>query len=117
MQRGDRRRRPRGRCAEAGQSTRAARSTPKLLAAHAGRRRPRPAGRARRRRGDEFFDALRASSIDAPRAQRIPLQHLTGTAAFGPVTVARRPGCVHPAAGDRGLLEWASAQPLPHDAR
>ena len=49
--------------------------------------------------GDEFF--CRYDELVAARAKRVPLQHLIGSAAFGPVTVRRRPGRVHSAAGDR----------------
>ena len=49
---------------------------------------------------DDFVDRYDATGR-AARAARIPLQHLIGTAAFGPVTVAGRARRVHPAAGDR----------------
>ena len=42
----------------------------------------------------------RYDGLVAQRTKRVPLQHLTGTAAFGPVTRARRSRCVHPATGD-----------------
>jgi release factor glutamine methyltransferase len=48
----------------------------------------------------------------ARRAQRVPLQHLTGTAAFGPVTVEVGPGVFIPRPETESLLEWALAQPL-----
>lgn len=47
------------------------------------------------------------------RAQRVPLQHLVGTAAFGPVTVAVGPGVFVPRPETESLLEWAVAQRLP----
>lgn len=48
----------------------------------------------------------------ARRAARVPLQHLTGTAAFGPVTVQVGPGVFVPRPETEALLEWALAQPL-----
>lgn len=41
------------------------------------------------------------------RASRIPLQHLTGTAAFGRVTLAVGPGVFVPRPETEQLLEWA----------
>jgi len=55
----------------------------------------------------ERYDALVAQ-----RAKRVPLQHLTGTAAFGPVTVEVGPGVFIPRPESESLLEWAVAQPL-----
>ena len=51
----------------------------------------------------------------AARAQRIPLQHITGTAAFGPVQVQVGPGVFIPRPETEALLEWALAQKLPPD--
>ncbi len=48
----------------------------------------------------------------AQRAERVPLQHLTGTAAFGSVTVQVGPGVFIPRPETEALLEWALAQPL-----
>ncbi len=48
----------------------------------------------------------------AQRAERVPLQHLTGTAAFGPVTVQVGPGVFIPRPETESLLEWALSQPL-----
>jgi release factor glutamine methyltransferase len=48
------------------------------------------------------FDALIAA-----RAQRVPLQHLVGTAAFGPLTLAVGPGVFIPRPETESLLEWA----------
>lgn len=59
---------------------------------------------------DEF--AARYRALVAQRAQRIPLQHLTGTAAFGPVTVHVGPGVFVPRPETESLLEWALAQSL-----
>ncbi len=47
------------------------------------------------------------------RAQRIPLQHLIGTAAFGPVEVQVGPGVFIPRPETEALLEWAMNQSLP----
>ncbi|MFE0749794.1 N5-glutamine methyltransferase family protein [Gordonia sp. NPDC058843] len=41
------------------------------------------------------------------RAQRIPLQHIVGTAAFGPVELAVGPGVFIPRPETEHLLEWA----------
>jgi release factor glutamine methyltransferase len=60
--------------------------------------------------GDEFFGRYR--DIVAARSQRIPLQHLTGTAAFGPVTLRVGPGVFIPRPETEAILEWATAQPL-----
>ena len=49
----------------------------------------------------------------AARAQRIPLQHITGTAAFGPVQVQVGPfGGDRPAAGGGNGVNKAAALPL-----
>ena len=79
-----------------------------LLAAHA-------AGTERGRlaftdAGPEFRD--RYDGLVAQRAKRVPLQHLTGTAAFGPVTVHVGPGVFIPRPETESLLEWAVAQRL-----
>jgi release factor glutamine methyltransferase len=55
----------------------------------------------------------RFESLVAQRARRIPLQHLTGTAAFGTVTVHVGPGVFIPRPETESLLEWAAAQPFP----
>ena len=60
---------------------------------------------------DEFCG--RYAGFVAARAQRIPLQHIVGTAPLGPVTVEVGPGVFIPRPETEGLLEWASAQPLP----
>ncbi|KUI47185.1 protein-(glutamine-N5) methyltransferase, release factor-specific [Mycobacterium sp. GA-1199] len=57
--------------------------------------------------------AERYDSLIARRAQRIPLQHLVGTAAFGPVDVHVGPGVFIPRPETEALLEWALAQRLP----
>jgi release factor glutamine methyltransferase len=60
---------------------------------------------------DTFFDRYHAAI--AARSQRVPLQHLTGTAAFGPLTLAVGPGVFIPRPETEVLLEWATAQRLP----
>ncbi|UMB71066.1 peptide chain release factor N(5)-glutamine methyltransferase [Mycobacterium paraterrae] len=60
---------------------------------------------------DAFFDRYRATI--AERSRRIPLQHLTGTAAFGPVTLAVGPGVFIPRPETEAMLEWAMAQRIP----
>ena len=59
----------------------------------------------------DFGDRYR--QLIARRAERIPLQHLTGTAAFGPVTVHVGPGVFVPRPETESLLEWALTRPLP----
>ena len=61
---------------------------------------------------DDDFCGRYADLVTA-RARRIPLQHIVGSAALGPVTVAVGPGVFIPRPETEGLLEWASAQPLP----
>ncbi len=61
---------------------------------------------------DDFFD--RFDDLIAARARRVPLQHLTGTAAFGPVTVRVGPGVFVPRPETEAMFEWAAAQPLPN---
>lgn len=60
--------------------------------------------------GADFVE--RFESLVAQRAERVPLQHLVGTAAFGPVTVQVGPGVFIPRPETEALLEWALAQPL-----
>ena len=54
----------------------------------------------------------RYDELVAQRAKRVPLQHLIGTAAFGPVTVHVGPGVFIPRPETESMLEWAVAQPL-----
>ncbi|WP_029116098.1 peptide chain release factor N(5)-glutamine methyltransferase [Mycobacterium sp. URHB0044] len=68
-------------------------------------------GRLRFHEPDEPFFGRYRDLIDA-RARRIPLQHLTSTAAFGPVTVAVGPGVFIPRPETESMLEWALAQLL-----
>jgi release factor glutamine methyltransferase len=58
----------------------------------------------------EFFD--RYDRLVAKRANRIPLQHIVGTAAFGPVTVEVGPGVFIPRPETEAMLEWAVTQQL-----
>ncbi|MCV7381826.1 protein-(glutamine-N5) methyltransferase, release factor-specific [Mycobacterium alsense] len=60
--------------------------------------------------GDEFFGGYRDMVV--ARSRRVPLQHLTGTAAFGPVTLRVGPGVFIPRPETEAILEWATAQPL-----
>ena len=55
----------------------------------------------------------RFSDAVAARARRIPLQHIIGTAAFGPVQLQVGPGVFIPRPETEALLEWALAQTLP----
>jgi release factor glutamine methyltransferase len=55
----------------------------------------------------------RYADLVAARVRRIPLQHIVGSAALGPVTVSVGPGVFTPRPETEGLLEWASTQPLP----
>lgn len=64
---------------------------------------------------DAFLD--RYHDMIAARSRRIPLQHLTGTAAFGPLTLSVGPGVFIPRPETESLLEWATAQPLPAAAQ
>jgi release factor glutamine methyltransferase len=59
----------------------------------------------------DFLDRFRL--IIGQRAQRIPLQHLVGSAAFGPVTLSVGPGVFIPRPETEALLEWAHAVPVP----
>lgn len=56
--------------------------------------------------------ATRYRDLVAQRAQRVPLQHLTGTAAFGPIAVHVGPGVFVPRPETESLLEWVLAQSL-----
>ncbi len=60
---------------------------------------------------DDFVD--RFGRLVAARSRRVPLQHLTGTAPFGPVEVSVGPGVFIPRPETEALLEWAVGQPLP----
>ena len=60
---------------------------------------------------DTFFD--RYGATVAARSRRVPLQHLTGTAAFGPLTLSVGPGVFIPRPETEVMLEWATRQRLP----
>lgn len=59
---------------------------------------------------DDFLGRYR--DIVAARSQRVPLQHLLATAAFGPVMLHVGPGVFIPRPETEALLEWATAQQL-----
>ena len=59
---------------------------------------------------DEFFGRYR--DIVTARSQRVPLQHLTGTAAFGPLLLHVGPGVFIPRPETEAVLAWATAQQL-----
>lgn len=63
----------------------------------------------------ELLEEFRA--LVARRAQRIPLQHLTGTAAIGEIELVVGPGVFVPRPETELLFAWALAQleALPHD--
>jgi release factor glutamine methyltransferase len=60
---------------------------------------------------DTFFDHYNAAV--SARCRRVPLQHLTGIAAFGPLTLSVGPGVFIPRPETEAMLEWAVAQDLP----
>jgi release factor glutamine methyltransferase len=60
--------------------------------------------------GEDFFGRYRDAV--AARSQRVPLQHLLGTAAFGPVMLHVGPGVFIPRPETEAMLEWAVAQEL-----
>jgi release factor glutamine methyltransferase len=60
---------------------------------------------------DEFL--VRYHDAVAARSRRVPLQHLTGTAPFGPVVLHVGPGVFIPRPETEAILEWAMAQHLP----
>ena len=60
---------------------------------------------------DTFFDRYHAAI--ATRSRRVPLQHITGTAAFGPLRLLVGPGVFIPRPETEAILEWATAQRLP----
>jgi release factor glutamine methyltransferase len=57
-----------------------------------------------------FYDSYR-TVVDA-RSRRIPLQHLTASAAFGPLVLEVGPGVFIPRPETESLLEWALQQRL-----
>ena len=60
--------------------------------------------------GEEFFGRYR--DVIAARSQRVPLQHLIGTVAFGPVLLHVGPGVFIPRPETEAILVWATAQHL-----
>ncbi|MHC9294012.1 peptide chain release factor N(5)-glutamine methyltransferase [Mycobacterium sp. LTG2003] len=63
--------------------------------------------------GPDVLHAYR--ELVAARSRRVPLQHLIGTAAFGPLTVAVGPGVFIPRPETESLLEWAVKWVDAHD--
>jgi release factor glutamine methyltransferase len=63
--------------------------------------------------GPDFFETY--AGLVAERVNRRPLQHIVGTAAFGPVTLHVGPGVFVPRPETEAMLEWAVAQRLPQD--
>ncbi|KHO18728.1 peptide chain release factor N(5)-glutamine methyltransferase [Mycolicibacterium setense] len=61
--------------------------------------------------GERFEQAF--DDLVAARSRRIPLQHLLGTAPFGPLTLEVGPGVFIPRPETEALLEWACARELP----
>jgi release factor glutamine methyltransferase len=57
---------------------------------------------------DEFF--VRYHDVVAARSRRVPLQHLIGTAPFGPVVLHVGPGVFIPRPETEAILEWATGQ-------
>jgi release factor glutamine methyltransferase len=87
-----------------------ARTDAELLAAHlAGVNRGRLA--AIDEPDADFF--RRYDEVIGARSRRIPLQHLTGSAAFGALELRVGPGVFIPRPETEALLEWALAQRLP----
>ncbi len=60
---------------------------------------------------DEFFE--RYHDIVAERSRRVPLQHITGTVDFGPVTIRVGPGVFIPRPETEAMLDWSVSQRLP----
>jgi release factor glutamine methyltransferase len=60
---------------------------------------------------DEFFE--RYHDVVTARSRRVPLQHLTGTVDFGPVTLRVGPGVFIPRPETETMLEWTTLQQLP----
>lgn len=61
--------------------------------------------------GPDFYH--RFDQVISARTRRIPVQHLTGTAAFGPLQLRVGPGVFIPRPETEAMLEWAVAQRLP----
>lgn len=60
--------------------------------------------------GEAFFGRFR--DVVAERSRRVPLQHLLGSAAFGPVLLHVGPGVFVPRPETESIFEWAAAQSL-----
>ena len=60
--------------------------------------------------GDEFFGRYR--DVISARSRRVPLQHLVGTVAFGPVLLHVGPGVFIPRPETEAILAWVTAQRL-----
>ncbi|MBV8789631.1 MAG: peptide chain release factor N(5)-glutamine methyltransferase [Mycobacterium sp.] len=60
--------------------------------------------------GDDVLGRYR--DVVAARSRRVPLQHLTGTAAFGPVLLHVGPGVFIPRPETEAVLAWATEQDL-----
>lgn len=60
---------------------------------------------------DDFFRHYR--DVVSARSRRVPLQHLVGTQAFGPVLLQIGPGVFIPRPETEAMLAWATAQQLP----
>jgi len=60
---------------------------------------------------EDFF--TRYHDVVAARSRRVPLQHLVGTEAFGPVVLQVGPGVFIPRPETESMLAWATAQRLP----
>lgn len=58
--------------------------------------------------GDDFLGHYREAV--AARSRRVPLQHLTGAVAFGPVELQVGPGVFIPRPETEAMLAWATAQ-------
>ena len=63
--------------------------------------------------GPDFYDTY--DELVAERVSRKPLQHIVGTAAFGPVTLHVGPGVFVPRPETEAMLEWSAAQQLSPD--
>jgi release factor glutamine methyltransferase len=63
--------------------------------------------------GPDFYETY--DRLVAERVSRKPLQHIVGTAAFGPVTVHVGPGVFVPRPETEAMLEWAAAQRVSPD--
>lgn len=58
---------------------------------------------------------VRYDEMISARAKRTPLQHITGTAAFGPLELRIGPGVFIPRPETEAMLEWVIRQELPDD--